>query len=533
MNLYNSALLVLGGGAAAAVATGGDTHVLSATAPKAAGPAVLSSFVCFSIEFVFFPDFAGNKSQPNHFSNQLLDNLANLQGAKPHIRVGGNTQDYALYNSSLDVAVNGTYIPSKSTDYPYIIYIGPSYFESYTTWPNTKFSHGFNLGKNSSHDIQLEMDSVPLACEALSHGNLLVWELGNEPDDFKNAIQGPVRPPWWDEKDYVNQWLNRTAALKKQMEIHCPKLAQTKYMAPSFGGIDGALKALTTWQDGLNDAKNIAFNSEHNYMGGADEPGVTLQKTLMNHTAVVENAAEHINLMDTLEAQNLTTGIPYILGETNSLYNEGREGLSNSFGAALWGVDWNLYCASQGIRRIYMHQGTDYRYASWQPIGTNKTTIGTKAPYYGNAMVAAMTRGGDDVQILNIPLGQDTESAYAAYVGGNLARLAVVNMAEYNYTSGSASGGAGDRPSGKYSFKLPARIASGSVSVQRLMANGSNAVTGVTWDGYSYNYELKDGKPVRMHNVTSDERLRVGTDGTVLVDVPYSSAALLNLEDGM
>lgn len=44
--------------------------------------------------------------------------------------------------------------------------------------------------------------------------------------------------------------------------------------------------------------------------------------------------------------------LPYILGETNSLYNEGRPGLSNAFGAALWGVDFNLYCASQNITRV-------------------------------------------------------------------------------------------------------------------------------------------------------------------------------------
>lgn len=49
-------------------------------------------FVAFSIEFAFFPDFAGNKSNPNTFSNNLLNNLRDLQGTKPYIRVGGNTQ---------------------------------------------------------------------------------------------------------------------------------------------------------------------------------------------------------------------------------------------------------------------------------------------------------------------------------------------------------------------------------------------------------------------------------------------------------
>lgn len=58
----------------------------------AAGEPVLRSFVSFSIEFAFFPDFAGNKSAPNVFSDNLLANLGALQGSKPDIRVGGNTQ---------------------------------------------------------------------------------------------------------------------------------------------------------------------------------------------------------------------------------------------------------------------------------------------------------------------------------------------------------------------------------------------------------------------------------------------------------
>ena len=52
---------------------------------------------------------------------------------------------------------------------------------------------------------------------------------------------------------------------------------------------------------------------------------------------------------------------PLIFGETNSLYNQGRPGLSNTFGAALWGVDFNLYSASVGFKRVHMHMGTNYR----------------------------------------------------------------------------------------------------------------------------------------------------------------------------
>lgn len=52
---------------------------------------------------------------------------------------------------------------------------------------------------------------------------------------------------------------------------------------------------------------------------------------------------------------------PLIFGEHNSLYFQGKPGLSNSFGATLWGVDFNLYAAAKGFHRVHMHQGTNYR----------------------------------------------------------------------------------------------------------------------------------------------------------------------------
>lgn len=244
----------------------------------------------------------------------------------------------------------------------------------------------------------------------------------------------------------------------------------------------------------------------------------------MNHTVTVTNAKSLSNVSQALAADNLTTNIPFILGEHNSLYNEGAPGLSNAFGAALWGVDFNLYAASQGVRRQHMHQGSDYRYASWQPVETEKTTLGTKPPYYGNVFVAAMVQGGSDVQITDLPLSNETEAAYAAYVGGKLARIAVINLVEYNYTDSDPTA---PRPSASYNFQLPPEFK--SVSVQRLLANGSNALSGITWDGYSYNYELEGGKPVRLGNVTVGETARVDKKGVVTIDVPYSSAVMLTV----
>lgn len=251
----------------------------------------------------------------------------------------------------------------------------------------------------------------------------------------------------------------------------------------------------------------------------------------MNHTVTATSISAQVSVASALAGYD----IPYILGETNSLYNEGAPGLSDAFGAALWGIDFNLYCVSVGIRRTHMHQGVNYRYASWQPIETINATKGTKAPYYGNIAVAAMlgdlTDPDTPVQISNIPLTSPFESAYAAYVSERLARIAVINMREYNYTVNGMSDvlNPDPRPNQTYSFAV-GESCGDSLLVQRLYANGSDAISGISWDGWSYNWELDNGRPVKLTNVTVGDKAAV-EDGVVSIVVEDSTAVVLNCSD--
>lgn len=281
----------------------------------------------------------------------------------------------------------------------------------------------------------------------------------------------------------------------------------------------------------------------------------------MNHTRTVGSVEGHLPeynaIFTTAQAQKAT---PLIFGECNSLYNQGRPGLSNTFGAALWGIDFNLYAASVGFKRVHMHMGTNYRvstsspvldtqvrnnmadirrqYQAWQPVETDLASRGTKAPYYGSITVAA-TLGNSallPVSITNLPLPDAREAAYAAHYSsgllkGHLARITVLNMRGYNTTVDGQGlepvANPPPRPSQTYTFAVSGVHNGAHVGVQRLLANGSDAITGITFDGWSYNYELDKGKPVRLHNVTVGETAVV-RDGRVTVDVPDSSAVVLN-----
>jgi hypothetical protein len=187
--------------------------------------------------------------------------------------------------------------------------------------------------------------------------------------------------------------------------------------------------------------------------------------------------------------------------------------------------------------------GTNYRYASWQPITTDLAVIGTKAPYYGNVAVAAFLGNLriEPVRIAQLQLApspgssnsevgvQDT--AYGAYVDRVLTRIMVINMRSYNHTLN----GTGDlstinpvtRPVRTYSFGVAGFPEGRQAIVRRLYANGSDAITGITWDGLSYNYELDLGRPVRLRNVTTGERAVV-KKGVIEVAVPDSQAVVLD-----
>lgn len=268
----------------------------------------------------------------------------------------------------------------------------------------------------------------------------------------------------------------------------------------------------------------------YSYMATSIFPGITMQGTLMNHTNIAAAISKHVADHEEISASG--DAPPMILGETNSLSVQGLAGVSNAFGAALWSLDYQLLAASEGIKRVHMHQGVDYRYASWQPIGTNRTTMGTKPPYYGQVATAAFL-GSEDVKVSQVQLsGGEREAAYAAYENGQLARAMVINLNTYNTTANGEGFERLERPperqSVDYTFSVPETNAK-SVSLHRLWANGSDALTGVTWDGWSFNYELDDGRPVRLENVTVGEIADV-RNGEVTVTVPHSSAVMLSFD---
>jgi hypothetical protein len=164
-----------------------------------------------------------------------------------------------LYNATTKSAV----IP-KSAENPHIE-IGSSFFDSYRTWPNTKFSHGFNLGlATTSSGWDSLIATVPLACNAL-RGKLVAWEYGNEPDLY---INNGLRLNGWGVAQYVSEWQNGTRQIQNSLAQSCPVMADASvygYVGLSLWGNVSTLNPTAIWND-LKTDKDIKLVSFHKYI---------------------------------------------------------------------------------------------------------------------------------------------------------------------------------------------------------------------------------------------------------------------------
>ncbi|OAQ79681.1 glycoside hydrolase family 79 [Purpureocillium lilacinum] len=469
---------------------------------------MFSSYVSLSIELIGFPQWAGTRDSRNEFSNNLIDNLVKAQGSPLVVRVGGNSADRAIFDASLTTPTASS---CKNADPGAWQCIGTSFFDSYGAFPEgTRYSHNFNLATWNSSGFNTLEATVPLACKALQ-GQFEYFEVGNEPDLYI----GSRRAQDYSVAQYVSEWSNTTARFEEYLHEACPDLAgNIKYMFPSVSSPGSRLRVPDIFNAAGDAAKRVTQVSVHNYMGGATQPGVTLQATLMNHTAVVSSIGKHVAY-----AQSIAEYTPadYVIGEHNSLYGGGAAGLSDVFGAALWGMEFSLYAASTGvIKRLHFHQSVGSPYAAWSPVAP----VQTKPPYYGKLAAGTFLAGSDKIQVKTLSLGSDTDkdvdSGYGAYINGELRRVAALNLREFD--SGSQS-----RGSKKYTVKVSPRS---SWVVKRLTAPGARDQTNITFNGFAYE-AASIGKPVKVAGRTTDERVKADGKGNVSVTVADSEAVVM------
>ncbi|KAL2814146.1 Six-hairpin glycosidase-like protein [Aspergillus granulosus] len=394
-----------------------------ATPPANASKQLSTAPVGVSLEFFTFPEYITDVPA----TTICLENLKDLTGVWPPMRIGGTTQDRATYDESSPEAV--TYTVADPADAPDTLTYGPSFIAL-----AGEYAGSVVLGLNRRlNNIANTISAADLAVQQMP--NLKAIELGNEPNFFTDSDPIADGASWTAAADYASQVSWQDAV--------CGNLSVTELISAGvyFGTSPMSIQGLGAVEGDAN--QYVAEYCSHNY---PQSSGTANLVALMGHSDIASQIAEFAAEISAAEA----LGKPHVFGETNSA-TQGGGGISPTFGAALWIVDYVMQTVLMGTEALYFHQGTigNCQYCWW-----GRYTTG--APYYGAYFATLALANADQIA----PLDDQTTSiaAYAIYQDGAPVRVLLYNS-EY-YTSGT-------RPSETY---VLTGLSSASVTAKRLTA---------------------------------------------------------------
>ncbi|OCK80203.1 glycoside hydrolase family 79 protein [Lepidopterella palustris CBS 459.81] len=526
MSPWRNALLFL---ALAVVSTAQNVISLS-PASNAAGAAGLSSplnpsFAGFGIEPSNLYSFTG-RDYANQLSVNLLQNLADYSGAPPHIRIGGNTGDYMIYNASYnDYSLeNNVYSVGEGVIASDSMIFGPSYFKALDRFPkNTPITYGLNLAYQQSDYLDNIVKEARAALNGMTNVKLVSFEIGNEPDLY---LQNNFRTGSWGGQVYTEQFLERAAAVYQQV-LRPAGIPSSFFEGPATAStigttfdINGLVQyGLTATTNGSN---FISAWNQHDYFYFI---GVSNVPLTLNDLMNLDNTNSQFAYWETQVAAGLVTGLPYVLREMCSVGPIGVHGISDTFGAALWTLNFFMYTASLNISSVQMHMTDNSNVSAWQPINMYGNAPFVRPMYYAHAAVAQLVGNGNGTtQIGALNTNRVSSSytgrirAYAAYANGLLRSLVLINSFQANSS---------DTNKGSYTFTFSLPSYSGQyLYLSYLTAAGADALSATTWNGISFE-SSSSGTPKTVNSTLTT--LTIGADGKISVAVRDSEAVIANI----
>lgn len=493
----------------------------SSSGAGASGP-LNPSFAGFGIEPSNLFSFTGGSSE-NKFSTQLLQNLADYSGAPPHVRLGGNTGDYMVYDSSYssyDFQTNGQ--DYYASDY---LTFGPGFFKALDRFPSgTPVTYGLNLAYNDPDYIANIVKEAQAVLDNLGDLELYSFEIGNEPDLYN---QNGFRSGAWSGQIYTQEFLERASAIYEQV-LKPAGLPAQFFEAPATASTIGTTfttNNLVSYglTQGVNGSGNfISSWNQHNYFYFVD---VTPYPLTLDHLMELSNTESQFAHWASEVGDSLKTGLPYNLREMASAGPIGLPDISNTFGAALWNLNFFLYAATLNISSVQMHM-TDNSYASpWMPVTRTGYQIGVRPTYYSfAAMTQIVGSGNGTTQIAALtPSGLSGDytnyvRSYGVYTGSELSAVAIINAKPANATVQQKPG---------LTFRLTGLPAGATLYLSTLENGGSDSLAGTTWNGISFE-DNSDGTPKTVNETIAT--LTVSNSGEASVYVRDSQAVVANLE---
>lgn len=300
----------------------------------------------------------GLLSATNRTYVQLVKNL----GPQGVIRIGGNVSDYSSF-SPHDKAVSAP----KATVVNEESMRALGSFLHATGW---HLIWGLNLGSGSEQNAVEEAQAVTASVK----DKLLAFEIGNEPDLFGRGTAH--RPRDYSYEDYLREYRRYKAAIR------------AKLPGAPFAGPDAA--SATDWvtRFAVDEGADLKLLTHHYYRQCAG-PTSTLDKLLYPDPKLNPE-------LKRLEAAAKASHVPYRICETNSFCGGGQPGVSDTFGAALWMLDYLFTLAWANAAGVNIETGVNQLgfISSYSPIAKNERgNYAAKPDYYGMLAFARAARG--------------------------------------------------------------------------------------------------------------------------------------------
>ncbi len=495
---------------------------LSAAATAAAiyPPITLADTNSASVHLTLSPDRPGNKisddftglsyesaqlGNPNFFSgaNTELAGLISRLGKSGVLRIGGNTSEYCYWTPDPSKPANlqkGLPTPDnirdsdKANPAAFGMAVGPDtghkapapvnispqavrHLRDFLDLCGWKLIYGLNMGTGTAEDAA---DQAAKVMDAVG-SKLIAFQLCNEPDLF---FRNGIRKSDYDFKQFAVEWQHFFETIRARLPN-----------AP-FAGPDTAYNNQWLVPFAKQFKNESVFLSQHYYAEGPPtDPSMTIERLLKPNPRL---EAEFEGMKKTMHE----SGLPFRMAETNSCYQGGKPGVSDTFASALWGADLMYQLASAAGAGINFHGGGDGWYT---PIaGTPEKGFMARPIYYGMLLFAQAGPG----RLVESKLDSQTAPLLTAYGLRIDAENGAIKVAVFNKHS--------DR--GVRLMIDPGRR-SPRASALRLHASRIDDTTGTTFGG-----ALVGGSGAWS---AAKEEMLTHENGTAALELPPASAALI------
>ncbi|KAF1347728.1 hypothetical protein BDV97DRAFT_355893 [Delphinella strobiligena] len=500
------------------------TPAAKATAASGISQELDRSFAGMGIEPSNLFSFTGRET-PNQLSINLLQNLADYSGAPPHLRIGGNTGDYMIYNITFQeytVEAN-EYAVNNGGESGNGFIIGPKYLAALDRFPtDTPITYGLNFGYTGDDYLDVVVAIAQGVLDELNNTKVYSFEIGNEPDLYLESWN-LLRTGTWDGTTYTQQFLERAAAVYEQV-LKPHGISSTFFETAQTASTIGTSFTIDDLNsDGItastNGSKYIASWNQHDYFYFID---VSTEVLTLDYMMDLDNTDSQFKYWASEIATALKTGLPYNLREMQDVGPTGAQGVSNTFGAALWQLNFFCYAATLNISSVQMHM-TDNSYAApWQPTNiTSPYVPHVRSNYYAWAAFTQLIGSGNgttQISALDLSTSMSYVRAYASYAKGSLDAVIVVNSNQVNASST-------DKANLTVSVDLSG-YSGQTLYLSYLTADGADSQFNTTWNGISY--EQNDlGTPSNIG--PSASTVKIGSNGIASIPVRDSQAVIARI----